>query len=36
LHGEAKAAASSAGVKGVEVSISHDDTQAIAIAVSRF
>lgn len=36
LHGDAKAAAAKAGVKGVEVSISHDDTQAIAIAVSKF
>ncbi|MCJ1383210.1 3-oxoacyl-[acyl-carrier-protein] synthase [Xylographa soralifera] len=36
LHGDAKDAASKAGVKGVEVSISHDDTQAIAIAISKF
>jgi fatty acid synthase subunit alpha, fungi type len=36
LHGDAEAAAAKAGVKGVEVSISHDDTQAIAIALSKF
>lgn len=36
LHGDAKAAADKAGVKGVEVSISHNDAQAIAIAVSKF
>ena len=36
LHGDAKAAANKAGVKGVEVSISHNDAQAIAIAVSKF
>ena len=36
LHGDAKAAASKAGVKGVDVSISHDEHQAIAIAVSKF
>ena len=35
LHGDAKTAASKAGVKGVEVSISHSDTQAIAVALSR-
>lgn len=36
LHGDAKAAANKAGLKGVEVSISHNDAQAIAIAVSKF
>ncbi|MCJ1254880.1 3-oxoacyl-[acyl-carrier-protein] synthase [Lignoscripta atroalba] len=36
LHGDAKQAATKAGVKGVDVSISHSDTQAIAIAVSKF
>ena len=36
LHGDAKAAATKAGVKGVDVSISHSDSQAIAIAVSKF
>ena len=36
LSGDAKKAADAAGVKGVEVSISHDDVQAIAIAVSKF
>ena len=36
LHGDAKAAAAKAGVKSVNVSISHSDTQAIAIAVSKF
>ena len=36
LHGDAKAAASKAGVKGVNVSISHDDNQAIAVAVASF
>ena len=36
LHGDAKAAASKAGVKGVDVSISHDEHQAIAVAVSKF
>lgn len=36
LHGDAKAAASKAGVKYVEVSISHSDTQAIAVAVANF
>lgn len=36
LYGDAKAAADKAGVKGVEVSISHSDAQAIAIALSKF
>ncbi|CAZ80158.1 unnamed protein product [Tuber melanosporum] len=36
LHGDAKEAAEKAGVKGVQVSISHSDAQAIAIAVSSF
>jgi fatty acid synthase subunit alpha len=36
LHGEAAAAAKKAGVKSVNVSISHSDTQAIAVAVSAF
>ncbi|KAH0541501.1 hypothetical protein FGG08_004042 [Glutinoglossum americanum] len=36
LHGDAAAAAKMAGVKLVEVSISHSDAQAIAIAVSNF
>ncbi|KAB2576509.1 Beta-ketoacyl synthase [Lasiodiplodia theobromae] len=34
LHGDADAAAKAAGVKSVNVSISHSDDQAIAIAVS--
>jgi len=36
LHGEAAAAAKQAGVKKVNVSISHSDTQAIAVAVAAF
>jgi fatty acid synthase subunit alpha, fungi type len=36
LHGEAAAAAKNAGVKQINVSISHSDTQAIAVAVSAF
>jgi len=36
LHGEAAEAAKKAGVKEVNVSISHSDTQAIAVAVSAF
>ncbi|KAL9100121.1 MAG: hypothetical protein Q9163_004464 [Psora crenata] len=36
LHGDAQTAANKAGVKGVDVSISHSDTQAIAIAMSKF
>lgn len=36
LHGEAKSAAEKSGVKSIDVSISHSDLQAIAIAVSKF
>ncbi|KAL9127698.1 MAG: hypothetical protein Q9217_003471 [Psora testacea] len=36
LHGDAKLAANKVGIEGVDVSISHSDTQAIAIAVSKF
>ncbi|ETN42932.1 fatty acid synthase subunit alpha [Cyphellophora europaea CBS 101466] len=36
LHGDALKAAKEAGVKNVNVSISHSDTQAIAVAVSAF
>lgn len=36
LHGEARKAADDAGLKGVNVSISHSDTQAIAVAVAAF
>ncbi|KAH8802729.1 fatty acid synthase-like protein [Xylogone sp. PMI_703] len=36
LHGEAAAEAKKAGVKEITVSISHSETQAIAIAVSTF
>jgi len=36
LHGEAAVAAKKVGVKSVSVSISHSDTQAIAVAVSAF
>ncbi|EYE93328.1 trifunctional fatty acid synthase subunit FAS2 [Aspergillus ruber CBS 135680] len=36
LHGAAADAASQAGVKGVNVSISHSDSQAVAVAVSQF
>ncbi|KAI9783021.1 MAG: 3-oxoacyl-[acyl-carrier-protein] synthase [Peltula sp. TS41687] len=36
LHGDAELAAKKAGVKSVEVSISHNDNQAIAIAISNF
>ena len=36
LHGEAAKAAKSVGLKTVNVSISHSDTQAIAVAVSAF
>ncbi|KAF2086578.1 hypothetical protein K490DRAFT_43995 [Saccharata proteae CBS 121410] len=36
LHGDAETAAKKAGVKSVSVSISHNDDQAIAIAVSSF
>ncbi|CCH60013.1 hypothetical protein TBLA_0C02010 [Henningerozyma blattae CBS 6284] len=35
LHGKAKIAAEKAGVKQVKVSISHDDVQAVAVAVSE-
>ncbi|KAI5815235.1 fatty acid synthase-like protein [Pyronema omphalodes] len=34
LHGEAQKAAAAAGVKDVKVSISHSDTQAIAVAIA--
>jgi len=36
LHGEALEAAQKVGVKNINVSISHSDTQAIAVAVSAF
>nr|P43098.1 RecName: Full=Fatty acid synthase subunit alpha; Includes: RecName: Full=Acyl carrier; Includes: RecName: Full=3-oxoacyl-[acyl-carrier-protein] reductase; AltName: Full=Beta-ketoacyl reductase; Includes: RecName: Full=3-oxoacyl-[acyl-carrier-protein] synthase; AltName: Full=Beta-ketoacyl synthase [Candida albicans]AAA34345.1 fatty acid synthase alpha subunit [Candida albicans] len=36
LHGEAKKAAAKAGVKNVNISISHDDFQATAVALSEF
>ena len=36
LNGEAAAAAKKAGVKEVSVSISHSDSQAVAIAMSKF
>jgi fatty acid synthase subunit alpha len=36
LHGDAAAAAQKAGVKEVTVSISHSDSQAVAIALSKF
>ncbi|KAF4512960.1 hypothetical protein G6O67_000284 [Ophiocordyceps sinensis] len=36
LHGEAAAAAKQAGVKSITLSISHSDTQAIAVAVANF
>jgi phosphopantetheinyl transferase (holo-ACP synthase) len=36
LHGDAKAAASKAGVKETTVSISHSDAQVIAVAISSF
>ncbi|KAF7713544.1 Fatty acid synthase, alpha subunit [Penicillium ucsense] len=36
LHGAAAAAAKEAGVKQVTVSISHSETQAVAVAVSQF
>ncbi|KAF2097561.1 fatty acid synthase-like protein [Rhizodiscina lignyota] len=36
LHGDAEAAAKKAGVKGISVSISHTDEQAVAIAVAQF
>ncbi len=36
LHGDAASAAKQAGVKGINVSISHSASQAVAIAVSTF
>ncbi|KAK5018321.1 beta subunit of fatty acid synthetase [Cryomyces antarcticus] len=36
LHGDAKAAANKAGVKSVDVTISHNDAQAVAFATSTF
>lgn len=36
LNGVAKAAASKNGVKNVKVSISHDDVQSVAVAISEF
>lgn len=36
LHGEAAKAAQKAGVKNITLSISHSDTQAIAVAVANF
>ncbi|KAG5790053.1 hypothetical protein H9Q69_010875 [Fusarium xylarioides] len=36
LHGEAAAAAKKAGVKDITLSISHSDSQAIAVAVANF
>ncbi|KAK3080128.1 hypothetical protein LTS18_003048, partial [Coniosporium uncinatum] len=36
LHGDAQAAAKKAGVKAINVSISHSDSQAIAIAMASF
>ncbi|KAI9832728.1 MAG: 3-oxoacyl-[acyl-carrier-protein] synthase [Phylliscum demangeonii] len=36
LHGDAESAAHRAGVKSIQVSISHSDRQAIAIAISTF
>ncbi|KAF7555116.1 hypothetical protein G7046_g6638 [Stylonectria norvegica] len=36
LHGQAAAAAKKAGVKDITVSISHSDSQAIAVAVANF
>ncbi|CAM1511186.1 Fc.00g086990.m01.CDS01 [Cosmosporella sp. VM-42] len=36
LHGEAAAAAKQAGVKDITLSISHSDSQAIAVAVANF
>jgi phosphopantetheinyl transferase (holo-ACP synthase) len=34
LHGDAQKAATEAGVQSVQVSISHSDTQAIAVAIA--
>ncbi|KAK5006770.1 3-oxoacyl-[acyl-carrier-protein] synthase, partial [Elasticomyces elasticus] len=36
LHGDAKARAEKAGVKGTSVSISHGDEQVVAVAISAF
>ncbi|KAL3433393.1 hypothetical protein BDV09DRAFT_112089 [Aspergillus tetrazonus] len=36
LHGAAAEAAKEAGVKHISVSISHSDTQAVAVAISQF
>lgn len=36
LSGSAKAAAAKSGVKNVKVSISHDDVQSVAVALSEF
>ncbi|ODV95607.1 hypothetical protein PACTADRAFT_42750 [Pachysolen tannophilus NRRL Y-2460] len=36
LSGSAAVAASEAGVKSIKVSISHDDAQAVAVAISEF
>ncbi|KAL6232050.1 hypothetical protein BDW75DRAFT_28846 [Aspergillus navahoensis] len=36
LHGAAAEAAKEAGVKQISVSISHSDTQAVAVAISQF
>ncbi|KAL5041326.1 hypothetical protein BDW71DRAFT_169251 [Aspergillus fruticulosus] len=36
LHGAAAEAAKGAGVKQISVSISHSDTQAVAVAISQF
>jgi fatty acid synthase subunit alpha len=36
LHGAAAEAAKLAGIKSVIVSISHSDSQAIAVAVSKY
>ncbi|KZF21193.1 fatty acid synthase-like protein [Xylona heveae TC161] len=36
LHGDAAVSAKQAGIKSVDVSISHSDAQAIAVAVSKF
>ena len=34
LHGDAQRTATEAGVQSVQVSISHSDTQAIAVAIA--
>lgn len=36
LHGEAAKAAKAAGVKDISLSISHSETQAMAVAVANF